>query len=222
MQARLSRPHPAHHLVDFDRPPGEPGILVVLCAAPRGQQQVLHHPFRRARVIQRVREHPPGAAPAQEIRRLDAAVPVLEHRITQIISADEDTVRGPAHPQLGHIRASLQQLEQPLAEEPIPRRLRREAGRQHSHPDVLSRRRSQSQKPGGHVARWHGLARKACVDNDEELGGTGLGASRSDVTRGPQPVRGETSAIPGQQAQAIRRRRDRVAAPQQHQRTAIR
>ena len=142
MQARLTGPDPGDHLVHFGGPPGEPGVLVRPRAAPGGQQQVLHHPFGRARVIPRVGEHPPRAPVAQEIRAMRRGTPGLQDRIAQVIAADERALRRPAlyqqRPRVGSwFRPGGQQLGQPLAEHPVAGHLRRKARRQHPHPHVL-------------------------------------------------------------------------------------
>ena len=222
VQARLVRPHPGHHLADLGGPPGEPGLLARRRATPGRQQQVLHHPLGRARVIPRVGEHPPRAAVAAEIRRMRQSIPGFQDRVAQVIAADELTLRRPPlHQQRPRtrprLRAALQQPGQPPSEQPVPRHLLRKTRGQHPHPHMLTLRRRPLHDPRRQLPGGHRAPGKARVDDQQQLAGARLGTRGGHIAACPQSVIVIVPAVPRKQPQPIDRRPDRVAAPQQHQ-----
>ena len=184
---------------------------------------MLHHLFGRLRVIKRVRENPPGAAPTGKIRALHVntphRAPLFQDGVAHIIAAHVLVVRRPADLQLRYLRAIRQHFPQPLAEQPVNGSLHIQGRGQHAHPHVLTLRRPGPHDPRRDLTRRHRRPRKARIDNEQQLIRPRLRTRRHQVADS-HPRRRARCRVTRQQPQTVGVRADRMPAPQHHQRAA--
>ena len=209
--------HPSHDLIHLGLPAGEPRAVIRARPAARGQQQMLDDLLRGARVPQRIRQHVPGAAPAQEIRALILPHPVLQQRLTQILTADPLVMPRPPPPHIRRTRTIREQPQQILPERPVPGAdIRRRAGHQNPepHPPLAGQLLQQRRRDRARLTHPH--AGLAGIHDEQQLVGPRLGTS-GDHIRSVDLTAGVASLQP-----QLCPRRHPMPAPHQHQRTAIR
>ncbi len=187
-QTRPPLLYPLHHLVHFRRAPREPGLFLEAVTTARRPQQVLDHRLGRPGVVQRVGEHPPGASPGPEVRRLRPAAPLLQYGVAHVVAPDVLVVHGPPHPQHLRVGAVGQYLAQPLPEEAVPRLLRRQARCDDADPHPPCRLRL-SHDQRRQVVRRDPVAREAGVEDEQELVGARLRAGEYDIDEGDAVAR---------------------------------